>query len=193
MTIFVSDTFTANDYTLLQNHAPETGGTWVKISANDLNIRSNYLRAYSSGDFGQYYNDAAPGTAEYDVEQDMTKGSGNAGAYARLADSNNYYYWYSTQAVYYLRKIVAGVVTLLDTLTEDFPAGATATKFEIRDASKKVYIGGDQKLTSADNALTSAGYAGVYESDINWHIDNFVATTAGAPPTGYAHSQAMII
>ena len=57
--------------------------------------------------------------------------------------------------------------------------------FEIRDATKKLYKNGSEELSTTDNALTSAGKAGVglgnlfiSNNDIalEWQLDDFKVT-----------------
>jgi len=66
------------------------------------------------------------------------------------------------------------------TATEDIGAGTFNFKLELRDAAKKIYLDGVQKLTSADNAITQNGRGGTGTpfnmTDTNY-IDNFLVAT----------------
>ncbi len=170
---------TDSDGTLLQNHTPETGGAWVKrAGANNAEIQSNKAKAISTG-ARLYTNDATPGAAEYDVIADVNTGSGGSQLLARFQDTNNYYTFRHDGTQWLLQKKVGGVTTTLDSLTEGVPAGEKQWKLEIRDATKKGYLDGVEKVTSADNALTSAGEVGLGTITNDTH-DNFQADDVAA-------------
>ena len=92
-------------------------------------------------------------------------------------------------------KKVADIVTELASGDFDITAGDTI-KFEVRNASKKLYQNGVERLTTADNELTSAGSGGVgvgsifiSTNDMGINIpsfDNFIITevTGGGDPEG---------
>ena len=62
-------------------------------------------------------------------------------------------------------------------------------KLEIRDAAKKVFIDGVERISSTDNAITAAGKAAIRYYNSDWGfgttgkaIDNFVATNTNGSP-----------
>jgi hypothetical protein len=83
-----------------------------------------------------------------------------------------------------LFKTVAGVNTSLGTFNEALINGDERTiKLQIRDATKKVFIDGVERISSADNAITAAGRAGVRFSNAlagNMEMDNFDASDVAA-------------
>jgi hypothetical protein len=104
---------------------------------------------------------------EYDVEWTVSNFIGNDDpvmGLARMLDENNYYAGSirngGANPDQRLVKCVAGVITSLGTanIGETAPV---ACKLEIRDATKKLFTGGVQRISSADNALTDAGEAGI--------------------------------
>ena len=154
----------------------------------------------SSSDLSSLYrNDMDPTTNEYDVIADITTGEKSADAYYTLAGRmdptgiNNLVDRYVTtyrhasgSELFDLRKVVSGVETVLDTLSEDLGSGTNAFKLEIRDAAKKVFIGAVEKLTTADDVITQDGRAGIgapkptaFSGQFNY-MDNFSAETAVA-------------
>ena len=200
MTVFVSDTMSDTNGTLLSAHTPDTGGTWVKRSGTgDFEIQSNQARITASDTFVYYTNAATPGNAEYDVTSDWVVASNESttiGLLGRLIDSSNFYhvFYKDLTNTYTLRKKVSGSFTILDTLIESLSVATHAAKLEIRDASKKLYIDTIEKLTSADDVLTDAGNAGVHMQNLSGAVtsiehDNFVADDVGEAESQNASMQ----
>ena len=137
-----------------------------------------------------------PAGVEYDVQATL---SGIAGSpslpwflIARLTDASNYYsagsYNAGSAADKKIFKKVAGTVAEIASGDNGLTAGDTI-KFEVRDAAKKLFHNGSEIISSADNALTSAGRAGfgvgnawVATDDIeqDWKSDNFFYTEVAA-------------
>lgn len=185
MTVFASDTFTDSDGTLLQNHTPTVGGSWTKLvggTGADIEIYSN--RATPSGDGVVYYNGGTPASAEYDVTLTIKNaGSSNytIGQYGRLspAAETGYLAWVVSSA-YYLYRAVAGVFTELG-IWATAPAANDVVKLEIRDATKRLFVNGTQRISSGDNAVTAAGKAGLrcYGTSSTFFVDDFSADDLG--------------
>lgn len=180
---FVTDSFTDADNTLLSAHTGELGATWTKkwYSSFNAKIISNQLRsAYLNC---TWYASGTPASAEYDVEAKYVSGLigpndfiGPAGRMSTTADT-----FYTAGAAYTggykLLKCVAESFTLLGSYGTS--AGNTVVKLEIRDAAKKLYVDGVERVSSSDNAITAAGKAGFYNYDqynSGLLIDNFSAS-----------------
>ncbi len=203
MATFVSDTFTDTNNTLLSAHTPDTGSTWTKISGSgstDLKIFSNKLENKTlSFSLMIYANDAAPGSADYDVQFDMTTTAENsviAGLVGYLTDSSNHYraYYASDSTDVWLRKVVGGSGTTLDFTDEDLGVGTVDFKLELTDApTQKVYVDDVEKLSSTDSALAGPGKAGMimFQAATEWTFDNFLAGDTGAPVATTASMQPM--
>lgn len=170
--VFVSDTFTDADGTLLSAHVGEIGATWTQnpASLRTSQIAGNAVRVSSSGAVSLYYASGLPATAEYDVQATfsvvVTTGNTFDGIVGRqsVADDTSYCaLWNQTAgARWELYRIVAGVSTLLGFFAGDDPSGAARiVKLQIRDAAKKVFVDGVERISSADNAIAAAGRAGV--------------------------------
>ncbi len=84
---------------------------------------------------------------------------------ARFTDTSNYYgagtYGPGSSADLKIFKKVAGVVTELATSGDDDTTNGDAFKFEIKDATKKLFREATEKLSTTDNALTFAGRTGM--------------------------------
>ncbi len=210
----VSDTFTDTDNTDLQDHTPETGGAWAKMgffplggsAVADALINSNHLRSDNTTSSSVAYRNAAnPGANEYDVITDMRLGGsptsssifsllGRMTPTGTAQSAVDYYVGvYKHQGfldTFKLMKNVSGTLTELDaldvaTLTKDT---TYEIKLEIRNAAKKFYLGITEKLTTADNAITQDGRAGLgapkdevaAESLKSWLDDYHVEDTAAA-------------
>jgi len=208
MTTFVSDLFTDTNATALQDHTPDTGGTWAEMaftafgipSTTDAEINTNRCRSLSASGRSRVYRNAAdPGDNEYDISLDMTVGTAGIiddwECYGRMtatgtsdADVDRYqggYFFHSTDASkkFFLYKIIAGSNTELASAQEDIGTGTFGLKLEVRDAAKKVFLDSTEKLTSADDAITQNGRAGLScppnRSNTNY-MDNFLAATVVA-------------
>jgi hypothetical protein len=202
MTVFVSDTFTDTNGTLLQDHTPEIGGNWIRrTGSQNFDIQSNTARVtVAKIAIHAYTNDTTAGAADYDVQSDVTvTASGNAwgvGLVGRLTDAGNYYFAIfgpSGTARLEIRKRVSDSETILDFVAEDIGDGTFEFKFEITDSSKKLYIDSVEKVSTADNELTANGQAGLWAqnqpTDYSW--DNFLAETTSAPVATNAIMQPM--
>ena len=211
----IDDKFTVSSDVDLDAHTPTDAGTgWTEIentgdagriarvlAAEDflgINIGENLDRKLYTAQ-GTY-----PG-AEYDIEIDILADAQTNDPFwllGRVTDADNYYcagIYDSTDIDVRLLKKVATTVTEIDSADTDFNSGtwaSTTIKLEIRDAAKKLFAndggGYTELLSSADNALTSTGEAGVAWGNIrtfgedvhhDWHVDNFLVTdqSAGGP------------
>jgi hypothetical protein len=73
MSDFLSDAFTAADWSALEAHTADTGGKWAKRSAGAGSLGIYQDQLYAVGGYVEYLytNPAAPAGAEYDVDVDM--------------------------------------------------------------------------------------------------------------------------
>lgn len=194
MTVFVSDSFTDDNGTLLTNHTPETGDSWVKRSGTaDLEIQTNKLEPTAQG-FIYHTNSTTPGSPEYDTWADFDKTAAPIqwGLLSRFVDMNNFYMgWYQVDR-YRLTKYVSGVFTELDFLVEAW-AGQKTLRFEVHSNSQVLKAAGAEKCSAADPDLAAAGAAGIFVGHClnGLTIDNFVADDVGAPAAENASMQPM--
>lgn len=196
--IFSSDTFTGTDATVLSSHTGETGAAWAAhpSSANNAVLtNASKLRGDGAG-LALYYASGSPATAEYDVDVGFTAVVGATGLYygvaGRIDVSADTYYvaYYDKGAVAWaLAKFVAGAGANLGSASAILTHGQTyALKLQIRDGTKKVFVNAVEVISSADNAITAAGKAGVYVSgqstnSTGYHLDNFSANDTSVPAT----------
>ena len=177
---FVEDTFAGVDDTNLVDHTGEVGATWTHHASYGAGpvfhqIHTGGLKcnnALSECD----YASGAPATAEYDVTAlihcvDMTVGIGTGliGICGRVdvAANTMYIARYDEQnGRWQLLKIEAGAGTSLGLFAQELTDGVVYTlKLEIRDAAKKLYVDGVERISSADNAIAAAGKVGVRGSN----------------------------
>jgi hypothetical protein len=175
MAIIFQDTFTEASTTAIDSHTPDTGTGWViEIDGGaDLPTASGVddaLRVTSGTNSDRTIITSRPNptSAEYDVQFTVTVLPSDADnpswLVARYTDASNYYVAGTNGAANAadkkLVKNVAGVRTELasgdsaDTIGDVF-------KFQVRNATKKLFRNGVELLSTTDNALTSTGSAGV--------------------------------
>lgn len=198
------DNFDDTEGTLLQSHTPSGGGSWTKHSAAtcDAEIASNRVRNGGSGQKAVYYHSADPASAEYDVEGDLYRadssdGDRDAGVAGRMDTTDETFYnafasIYPGFNGYYLDKAVSGTYTRLGSYETSISASSTtAVKLELRDAAKKVYVAGTERISSSDNAITATGKAGlrIYHAGLasdttGVHMDNLDRTDVSSGTNG---------
>ena len=187
---FVSDTFSGeSDATALTDHTGETGATWTQLNATHGVTAAG--RAYNKAG-GEIVSIASgsPASAEYDVEADLvglTATSSQVGVAGRCTDKNNLYFFDAVQGTgLRLYKRVAITYTQLGSYSTTVDGSyAARLKLEIRDGAKKGYEAGVERISTADNALTAAGSAGIRSSGAQTtttgiHLDNFTASDPAA-------------
>lgn len=191
MAIFVSDSFTDTDSTALQSHTGETGATWTKHASGlgaDAIINNNQL-AFTDAAGAEYYASGTPASAEYDVEADVvvvdTTRDSAVGVLGRVDTSA--LTWYLADHVgslnqWRLFRRVNGSFTSLGSFSQDLTNATTyELKLEIRDAAKKLYVDGVERISNADDNVKPAGRAGVRLDSTpgntdGMRLDDFVAT-----------------
>lgn len=193
MAQFVSDTFTAAAGTALESHTGETGATWTFKNEGDggwtINS-SGRIVADTAGGYGGTYASGTPATGEYDVTADYyIAGTGGRwrGVAGRMATADESCYAVAqgqTLNTWSLIRMSSDGLTstVLGAYAQTLTIGNTyAVKLEIRDATKKVFIDGVERISSTDNTITAAGRVGVYGrgGTTNSDLDNFTATDAG--------------
>lgn len=190
---FLSDTFTDADNTDLSAHTGETGATWTEHGSYPSGatlITSN--RARCSAAPTCYYASGVPATAEYDVEgviyviSNAGRSMGVAGRIDTAANSMYYADYDAVNARWEMFKTDAGTTTSLGTFAQTLSTATSYTiKLEIRDAAKKLYVAGVERISSADNAVTAAGRAGVRATITQGatgraHLDSITASDVSA-------------
>jgi hypothetical protein len=143
-----------------------------------------------SGLSGTYLVPTAAASAEYDVEAVILAKDWSPESYpsiqARAAVNDQVCYGvylnFGSEVWVLFRRATNGSDTTLGTYNDSFGLDTPRTvKLEIRDATKKVYINGVERISSSDNTLTRAGLAGL--GTANWggdaagqHFDSFIVT-----------------
>lgn len=196
---FINDTFTDVDTIDLESHTGEAGATWVKHTTTSGNMRINNDGSTSAVAATvnapvMYYASGSPATAEYDVESLGVKRIGPAAAnFAFLAgriDTTAATFYVAgfdfTTSAWIIQKRIAGTSTTLATVAGTWAENATKDlKFEIRDASKKLFADGVEVVSTTDNTITAAGKAGIRAAGSGTYalFNNFTATDATGAST----------
>lgn len=202
MAVFVNDTFSGEASTVaLESHTGETGATWTvhPSYSSNLNVSSSTGTVFCSNTSAPtgYYTSGVPSGAEYDVQADFvvtdTGAIDNAaGITGRMDTTANTFYmlrYSDPHGAWQLFKAVAGSFTLLGSYSQALSVSSYTARLEIKDATKKVFIDGVERISSTDNAITDAGRAGTRwfistNGQTGLRLDNFSATDANAGGTG---------
>ena len=203
MTWPISDTFDEASDTNIGSHTADTGQSWAsEFSGASLgNFNSNFLInaatktaiTGSTIDFNsiRYVNDPAPGV-DYAVEADyiMTSTANfiQAMLVGRMVVGDNDFYSAELDpnpAAIILRRFDnggAGFVTLSSSSVTISAGNTYRVQLYLTDALKKAVFdlggGGELEVTSTDNSVPGAGYAGMLERGLTTtalHLDNFDA------------------
>lgn len=186
-----NDTFTEAADTDLALHTSDSGHAWTKDNGNVLTVNAvgDYLYNAAPTNASRYSLGVTPATAEYDVQGDIVSAVNWAmGLMARIDEpATDDYRCYFESSSWKLLKRDAGIVTELGTYTGDSPNGTPRTvKLEIRDATKKLFIGGVERISSTDNTVTAAGKPGLISLgiDSSEHLDNWSSTDVASGSSG---------
>ena len=201
---FVTDTFTGSTGSAVTSHTRDDGGSWSVFSDSAdgavINIENNRV-AKSGGSGTSAYVDllpsVSPAGAEYDMEVVVRWIEGPSYAFVDLRGrhdgSDNYYLVRLDLAGgLTLYKVISGTATSIGSYSASISNGNDyAIKFEIRNATKKVYFDAGssattQRISSATNDITGAGrphltLGGDGSSTNGFHADSFIATDASTP------------
>lgn len=185
-----NDTFTEAADTSLVSHTSDSGHTWTKDFGNVLTViaAGDYIANTAPTNSSRYSLGVTPASAEYDVQADVVstiEWSGGVLGRIDTAADDRYTAVYEN-SLWKLWKTDAGVTTTLATYSGDSTNGVTRTvKLEIRDATKKVYVGGVERISSTDNAITATGKPGIYwdGNSTGTQMDNWSSTDAAAAST----------
>jgi hypothetical protein len=169
----VLDTFTDTPNKLLENHIADSGASWIKSGYGGAKINAFNRLTPNMNNGAFYYSSAQPASAEYTIYADMYISSlkGEAGLLARKDPASDKMYVAHYQAgskKWAILRRVDGVYYSLGTKYETLTPGQTyAVKFEVKNASKKLYVKRPREtdysllITSRDNTIPDAGRPGV--------------------------------
>lgn len=197
MAAFVSDTFTDTAGTALASHTGEVGAAWSLLTdyvGTIIVTDANRIRAASDSVTARYITSGTPATNEYDVDVDLrvltTVDSFVAGVLGRAVqtDGGGYEAWYNTSTELWT---LSAAGSPLGTFAQTLSVATTYhLKLEIRTATKKLYVDGVERISSATNTITQTGNAGIWifqsgpSNSVGVHLDNFTASDPAAPPAG---------
>jgi hypothetical protein len=194
-TINVLDTFTEGSNTLLNLHTPDIGSGWTRVQISTFTTPT--FTVFSTGDMGVTTNISNQGVIyientllvdpDYEVSVDLitqVAADDTMWLFARYQDENNFYgvKWSLTIGNCGLYKKVAGVFTLLSTLTTNPKTGSSSLSLRVYDNYIIVLNGGEVVMTAYDESFTLPGKTGIGAGNILqstaddffiWRFDNF--------------------
>ena len=205
MTTYVSDSFTGTNGTLLKNHAPDIGGTWVhpyfvttgftdcetEISSN-VGRRKDYA---GSIDDSWYYNSTA-----VPADCEVTMSVNIVGGYSADFEISLTLHGTASDCVKgYLnpKNGIAGIASIYvlsaggdpssQTPTMSCAPGSHTIKFNCISGVYSLYWDGVLVRTRTVTPPSSPGYSGIQASTTNFTpgdlvFDNYLAVSAGPPP-----------
>lgn len=190
MSVFVSDSFSDSDGTLLENHTGETGASWT-AHTNPANnkIVSNRLRG-NGVTASVHYASGTPASADYEVEAEFYQASADEvmSILARLETGAVTYYGLQRRTAgggdWRLVKSVAGTITSLGTYSDAMSNGDTRTaKITVTGDQIEAFIAGVSRIGPVtDTAITAAGRVGVRATggsdSTGYHLNSLTATEA---------------
>lgn len=180
-------TFTVGSDTDLAFYTNDTGHTYTKYFGNVLTVvaAGDYLYNASPTNASRYECNVTPASAEYDVQADVIstiEWSGGISGRVVSADSDEYTFVYENSLWKLIRRD-AGTSSTLATYSGDSTNGVSRTALlQIRDGAKKGFVGGVERVSSADNSLIAAGKPGIYwdGNSTGTQMDNWSSTDAVA-------------
>lgn len=191
---FVNDTLSGEaDGTNLSAHTGETGATWTLLAGSAILLLASGRGYVTNSTF--YKASGVPASPEYSVSLDaigVSATTGRAvGPIGRMVDASNCYYAWAYMGVgLEMFKRVSGTITQIGsfatTVDENY---SKRLRLELLDGAKKLFEDEVERISSADNTLTAAGFAGVRGTSastatVGIHFDNVTATDASAAVTG---------
>jgi hypothetical protein len=169
--MFLLDTFTDTANVLLENHAPNTGGTWVphpSFAGSSAKISTVGTVKSNNAINNVYYNAADPGTADYYVQADVvinTNLSCAPGVVARIQSGALSWadlIYDQAGGAWHLRTAIAGSFENNLSSSVSYSNGTTVTaRIECKGTTIYGYVNGVLLLTITGTALTAKGFAGL--------------------------------
>lgn len=202
----ISDTFTDANGTGILSHTADVGSGYTRhpsaFGTPNPTISSNTL----AGDFNlfsAFYNNTAPGTANYKVCADVivqsTSDSANGGGVVGRLDSGttlNCYMVRLRSGTIVLSKYVSGALTNLGSVSYTLTLGTFYVELRMLGSTLEVFV---QRLSNGnwinssgtevgskvacisvtDGSITAEGFAGIVSRSVAYDFDNFLVDFAG--------------
>ena len=185
MGIVIYDSFTDVDGTLLENHVPEVGGKWRKVSTGTAKIASN-MAVWNAGIVAVYDILTPMLGPEYDISCAVDAIADDSAAtfhlYGRFEVFSNTWYEFSydgTLQTWNIYRRVNGVNTLLATVVQALGTDQRRITISIRDAKKAIFLDGVELLTTVDNTIPDAYYVAFRLDNLTTvALDDFTVVSA---------------
>jgi len=182
----VSDDFDDTNGTASTAHVLSGGSSaWSKhANFTGVNeIQSNQMTNQFGSNGVDYCGSDSPSSADQDILVTQNSVDNSGGPVGRMNASVSTFYMVQYVAgapEWRLQKIVTGTLTTLGTYAGDAPSTSRNNKLEIRDANKKLFIGGVERISTTDNVITAAGEWGYFMGDTSDNLDNWSASNPAA-------------
>jgi hypothetical protein len=170
-TTFVQDHFTVGANTMLEAHAPNTGGAWTRQIGNNgiiLNAAAGNARNVGAGDWNIYTNATIAPNAEIVEGITVTFTNANANNFVDLFGRasvtllNAYSARLGADGTVTLTRWSGGAPTTLATAVVAVTLNTQISfQLSLKNASKQVWINGVNVASSADNTNAAAGLVAI--------------------------------
>jgi hypothetical protein len=171
---FLNDLFDEASTTALDAHTPNPGpgGTWAAMqtvsggSINPMRIPAGAGYAEAQSGTAYWRNSATPPTADYSVEGVIQRsgfGGGANGVLGRFTGQGTHYRLELNEYANQLRLILlnAWSSSVLGTYAWSPSDGTYTIRLEMIGSAIKGYLGGVERISVTDTAISAAGLAGI--------------------------------
>ena len=148
MAILIQDSFTDTNGTLVEDHTPEIGGAWNKVTGISATIQSNEVDV--GGSENPLYINSISDVADVYSQIKKTQNDGFL-LIGRYTDINNYYFFDEGTGI---RKFVAGTPSTLAAYATLLSVGEVA-KLEIVGTTLNLYVDDVLKATTTDSSFST--------------------------------------
>ena len=183
MAVIVQDLFTAINGTLLENHVPDIGGVWTKISGTSISINTNALNNIPQVISGAYRNNTLV-IGDFTINVNIS-----TSIYNVAPISNTFYFGLHDGISTVFDNCIITNQTLFNRHSGSgfsFVSGfATLVTLQRVGANMNLYTNGIFRSTYPANGNNGYPYLNVafISAAITNSIDNFTVETFAAPPS----------
>lgn len=167
-TIFLRAEFAGALDTLITAYTPDVGGAFVavpSVSGNSQPFLTGNGRIYNRGTASVFYNNAAPGTADYYCEATFDFLSAVAsetigvGVRASSAAHTLYFARWSGGNWQLFKTVTGSSIQLGSNYADAFTSGSRTLRLQAQGSSLKVFLDGVEIISATDTDITAAGFA----------------------------------
>lgn len=161
---FISDSFTETADTLIQNHAPELGGSYLAYNGGGTVVAATGRLTISAGSDSGGFNNAVPPSPSYSVEGILSSTSGITQLFIRAtysgSDINNGYFVFRNGNSFTLAKRTNGNYSSITSANLASVVGDAITLRAI-GSTISVWVNSTMVLSVNDTSFAAAGRAAI--------------------------------